>query len=51
MQGLVDYLLLLEDQKREREQLEKLGLTPEEIDGYFEFYLENYYKVTEMTKQ
>lgn len=26
----------------EREELRKLGLTEEEIDGYFELYIDNY---------
>ena len=35
-------ILLYQEMHEERESLKNLGLTAEEIDGYFEYYIDSY---------
>ena len=40
-------LLLYQEMKEEREELESLGLTTEDIEGYFDFYVDTYLELEE----
>lgn len=44
MNSLVQNLLVLSDLEEEDAELNKLGLSQEEIEGYKEFFLENFLK-------
>ena len=44
-------ILIYQEMKEERKKLLELGLTPLEIEGYFEFYLDTYITLEDNTKQ
>jgi hypothetical protein len=43
MTELIAYLLVLQEIEKDKKDLRKLGLTEEEIEGYIEFYAENFF--------
>jgi hypothetical protein len=43
MKQLITYLLVLQEIEQDKKDLKTLGLTEEEIEGYIEFYAENFF--------
>ena len=47
----LELLLIQMEIAIERRELKVLGLTEEEIDGYFEFFVDNYFSPGEITTE